>query len=92
MMTDKIFDFIKQEYGININELFGNCRKQNIVDIRNILIDILYNDNGWTKKQIAEYFQKHRTTIIHSLQSSENMKKYNPEYLKLYNEIKRYER
>lgn len=81
-ITDVIVE-VCNHYEIYYTEVIKRCRKQNLLDIRYKIYDLLYSDKSknYTLKMIGEHFcNKDHATILNGLK---NVKKYceiYPEY------------
>lgn len=58
---------IASVFHISVAEIFGTSRKKMIVEARFLTIWYLYTHYGFNKSQIAEFLDKHHTTIIYAL-------------------------
>jgi len=64
---------ICKHFSLNINAMFGTCRKREYADVRSICQHIIYTYTYLTIVRIARFFNKDHTTIVHSLNKVEEL-------------------
>jgi chromosomal replication initiator protein len=79
LTKDEILEAICMKYGIEIRQMKGKRRDYNIVEARHLLCYVLNSDNYLRMylREIGELLNRHHSTIIHSIQTIENMIKIN---------------
>ena len=90
----EIFLATAKIYKITPDRLWEKTRKEEIVDARQTAISIIYHNygnvgefRGYTLKKIGSFFNRDHTTVLHSIETAQNLFDTDDNFRNKYNEI-----
>jgi hypothetical protein len=73
MIENHIHKAICKDYGIQIEDLKGKCRKRKFVEPRQLSMYFLKLETTLTLQEIGDTVNRHYSTVIHSLEQVNNL-------------------
>lgn len=73
--------------GVSLRDLRGLSRLRKVVDARRIAINLILENNVLTKKEVTVFFNRHRATINHTIDTHQDLLKNDIEYKQLTTKI-----
>ena len=73
LAINKITTWLAQEKQVNIEDIYSNKRYRNLSDARHILFFLLYFTLPVTQTYIGQKFNKHPSSVVHSIIKVKNL-------------------
>jgi chromosomal replication initiation ATPase DnaA len=70
---ERMIEIIAEVYEVDKNFHMIRKRNKHLVDARRVLCKLLVNQYGWTKVAIAKFLNKNHTSVIHCIDSFDNL-------------------
>ena len=82
----KIVEMVAEYYGLSVNDLKSDSRRQEITMARQILMLLAKRYYGWTLEKVWDYFGwKNHASVIYAINNIEKKIKFNKELAHDYN-------
>jgi len=75
-LIDKAFDLVCSKYYIGKKTLLSKDRHREIVRVRSIMHNLLFEEFGISISSIGRYFNQDHTTVLYSLNNKQNQTRY----------------
>lgn len=86
-VANRIIDIVCERFDLSKSELISANRSATPKTARHIASDIIYQKTKLTKTAIGDLFNRHHTTVIHSIQTIEDWRKFDATFNKTYLKI-----
>lgn len=64
---------LSKEFNVSISEIMSNSKEDRIVKVRFIAWLVLHKHYGMPYSTIAEFYNKHRSTIVNGIKKAEKL-------------------
>ena len=88
MSAERIVWAVRQEFDLDVTELFGSTRERRVAEARFIVFDLLRGE-GYSLKKIGQLFGRNHTTVMSGLKRLEDLLATDKRYKARYEHIKR---
>jgi len=86
-LAHRIMLIVSEHYNITIEQLRNECRKSEFRTARQVAQDLIRHKAELPLKKIGKMFNRHHTTVIYSLKSIANMRRFYKTFDAEYKEI-----
>jgi len=85
--VDKFIEIAIDTCGLDYKKALGTCRKREYVDFRFACISVVRERSRYSLSRIGRRFNRDHTTIIHAIESHNNLVVTDDSYRSMYNNI-----
>lgn len=86
-IANRIMLIVSDEFNISVDQMTSKCRTMEIKTPRQIAIEMIRRKSTLTLKQIGKLFNRDHTTVLSSIDTVTNLKRFDKLFLSKYDNI-----